>query len=66
MLNLTTGVGSDLFYQPLDGGKATQITHFDAEPLAVEAFAFSPDGKRVAITRARTNNSDLVMFSNFR
>jgi len=66
VLDLGTGVGSNLFYQPLDGSKPTQITHFDIEPLAVETFAFSPDGKQVAITRARTNTSDLVMFSNFR
>jgi hypothetical protein len=30
-----------------------------------EAVAFSPDCKKIAITRARANNSDLVMFSNF-
>lgn len=27
---------------------------------------FSPDGKQIAIARARVNDSDLVMFSNFR
>jgi Tol biopolymer transport system component len=56
----------NLFYQPLDGGKPTQITHFDSEPLGIAAYAFSPDGKQIAITRSRTNDSDLVMFSNFR
>jgi hypothetical protein len=52
--------------QPLGGGKPTQITHFDTEALVVESFAFPPDGKQIALTRARANNSDLVMFSNFR
>jgi hypothetical protein len=55
-----------LFYQPLDGSKPTQLTHFDTEPLWISAYAFSRDGKQIAITRARTNNSDVVMFSNFR
>ena len=60
-----TGAGTNLFYQPLDGGKLIQLTHFDAEPLGIAAFALSPDGKQVAITRSRVNDSDLVMFSNF-
>jgi Tol biopolymer transport system component len=66
VLNKFTGAGSNLFYQPFDGSKATQITHFEAEPLRTSAFAFSPDGKQIAIGRARVNDSDLVMFSNFR
>ena len=61
-----TGQGTNLFYQPLDGSPATQITHFTSEPLFIEAFAFSPDGKQLAVTRARDNNSDVVMFKNFR
>jgi Tol biopolymer transport system component len=66
ILDKFTGAGSNLFYQPIDGGKPTQITHFNSEPLGVSAYAFSPDGKQIAITRARINDSDLVMFSNFR
>jgi eukaryotic-like serine/threonine-protein kinase len=66
ILSKTTGAGANLFYQPLDGGKATQVTHFDAEPLWAAQFSFSPDGKQIAIGRARVNDSDLVMFSNFR
>lgn len=66
ILNKRTGAGSSLFYQALDGSKPTQITHFTSEPLWVAAYALSPDGKQVAITRARVNDSDLVMFSNFR
>lgn len=61
-----TGAGSNLFYQPLDGSTPTQLTHFAAEPLWVPAYAFSPDGKQIAVTRARANNSDVVIFSNFR
>jgi eukaryotic-like serine/threonine-protein kinase len=66
ILSKSTGAGSNLFYQPLDGGKPTQITHFDTEPLRISDYAFSPDGKQIAITRGRVNDSDLVMFSNFR
>jgi Tol biopolymer transport system component len=65
ILDKTTGAGSNLFYQPLDGSKPTQITHFDAEPLWVSAFSPSPDGKQIAIGRAHVNDSDLVIFSNF-
>lgn len=61
----TTGAGSNLFYQPLDGSKPTQLTHFGNEPLWVSSYSFSPDGKQIAIGRARANDSDLVMFSNF-
>ncbi|MGH9517121.1 MAG: protein kinase domain-containing protein [Terriglobales bacterium] len=66
ILDKTTGAGSNLFYQPLDGRKPTQITHFDSEPRWVASYSLSPDGKQIAIGRARVNDSDLVMFSNFR
>jgi len=66
ILAKSTGAGSNLFYQPLDGSAPTQITHLEEEPLAVAEYSFSPDGKQIAITRARVNDSDLVMFSNFR
>ncbi len=66
ILDKATGAGSNLFYQPLDGSKPTQLTHFDTEPLQIVAYSFSPDGKQIAVTRARVNDSDLVMFSNFR
>ncbi|MBV9340039.1 MAG: PD40 domain-containing protein, partial [Acidobacteria bacterium] len=62
----STGAGSNLFYQPLDGSSATQITRFETEPLRTSAFSFSPDGKQIVIGRARVNDSDLVMFMNFR
>jgi serine/threonine protein kinase/Tol biopolymer transport system component len=66
VLNKSTGAGTNLFYQPLDRTPASQITHFSSEPLSIPAFAFSPDGKRVAITRAKANDSDVIMFQNFR
>jgi hypothetical protein len=34
--------------------------------MNIAAAAFSHDGKKVAVTRACANNSDVVMFSNFR
>ena len=66
ILDKATGAGSNLFYQPLDGSQPTEITHFESEPLYVVSYSFSPDGKQIAIGRARVNDSDLVMFSNFR
>jgi eukaryotic-like serine/threonine-protein kinase len=66
VVSKSTGAGSNLFYQPLDGTKATQVTHFETEPLRTSAFSFALDGKQIAIGRARVNDSDLVMFSNFR
>jgi Tol biopolymer transport system component len=61
-----SGSGANLFYQPLDGGAPTQLTHFDTEPLWAAAYSFSPDGKQIAVTRSRVNDADLVMFKNFR
>lgn len=66
LVSKSTGAGSNLFYQPLDGSKATQVTHFDTEPLRTSTFSFSPDGKQIVVGRARVNDSDLVIFSNFR
>jgi serine/threonine protein kinase len=57
--------GHALFYQPIAGGPPTQLTHFDAEPYAIASFAFSPDGKKIAVTRSRDADSDLILFSNF-
>jgi eukaryotic-like serine/threonine-protein kinase len=66
ILDKAEGAGSNLIYQPLDGSQPTPLTHFASEPLWVAAYALSPDGKQIAITRAKVNDSDLVMFSNFR
>jgi hypothetical protein len=52
--------------QPLSGGAPVQLTHFDSEPALIRAYAWSRDGKKFAITRARYNDTDVVMFSGFR
>ena len=62
----TTGSTQNVYMQPLAGGAPTQLTHFTAEPGLVLAYAWSRDGKTFAVTRGRYNDSDVVMFSNFR
>jgi eukaryotic-like serine/threonine-protein kinase len=62
----TTGNTQNVYMQPLAGGAPVQLTHFDSEPAVVSAYAWSRDGKKFAITRARYNDSDVVMFSGFR
>jgi serine/threonine protein kinase/WD40 repeat protein len=62
----TTGNTMNLYMQPLAGGAPVQLTHFDSEPALVSSYAWSPDGKKLAITRARYNADDVVMFSGFR
>jgi len=60
------GGATQIFAQPLAGGSALQLTHFDTEPSDIVAYAWSRDGKKIAITRARANDTDVVMFSGFR
>jgi eukaryotic-like serine/threonine-protein kinase len=55
-----------LYMQSLDGGTPVQLTHFDSEPTIIAAYAWSRDGKKIAITRARWKDADVVMFSGFR
>jgi serine/threonine protein kinase/Tol biopolymer transport system component len=62
----TTGNTQNVYMQPLAGGPPVQLTHFDSEPALVSAYAWSRDGKKFAITRARYNDTDVVMFSGFR
>ncbi len=62
----TTGNTQNVYMQPLAGGASVQLTHFDSEPGVVVAYAWSRDGKKFAITRARYNDTDVVMFSGFR
>jgi len=62
----TTGNTQNVYMQPLAGGPPVQLTHFDSEPAVVAAYAWSRDGKKFAITRARYNDTDVVMFSGFR
>jgi Tol biopolymer transport system component len=53
--------GTNLWIQPVAGGPARQLTHSGH----VVAYGWSPDGKRLAITRVKSSN-DVVLFSNFR
>jgi eukaryotic-like serine/threonine-protein kinase len=62
----TTGNTQNVYMQPLAGGPPVQLTHFDSEPAQVKAYAWSRDGKKFAITRARYADSDVVMFTGFR
>ena len=62
----TTGRTQNVYMQSLAGGAPVQLTHFDSEPAVVAAYAWSPDGKKFAITRARYNDTDVVMFSDFK
>jgi len=62
----TTGNTQNVYMQPLTGSSPVQLTHFNSEPALVDAYAWSRDGKKFAITRARYNNTDVVMFSGFR
>jgi Tol biopolymer transport system component len=62
----TQGRTRSFYMQTLAGGVPVQLTQFDSEPSAVTAYAWSKDGKKIAITRSRFNDQDVVMFSNFR
>ncbi|MDQ4121383.1 MAG: protein kinase [Acidobacteriota bacterium] len=54
---------SNIFAQPLDGGAPKQLTDFKAD--SIFSFAFSPDGKQLALSRGTVNN-DVVLISNFK
>jgi serine/threonine protein kinase/Tol biopolymer transport system component len=62
----TTGNTRNIYMQPLASGAPVQLTHFDSEPAYVYAYAWSRDGKKFAITRARYDDTDVVLFSGFR
>jgi serine/threonine protein kinase/Tol biopolymer transport system component len=62
----TSGSVQNVYMLPLSGGPPVQLTHFDSEPAVVAAYAWSQDGKKFAITRARYNDTDVVLFSGFR
>ena len=55
----TTGSTQNVYMQPLAGGPPVQLTHFDSEPAVVAAYAWSRDGKKFAVTRARYNDTDV-------
>ncbi len=56
---LEQGPTINLWNQPVSGGPPHQITYF---PDRIIAFAWSPDGKQLAFTRA-TTSSDVVLFN---
>jgi Tol biopolymer transport system component len=65
-MHYTTGNTQNVYMQPLAGGAPVQLTHFNSEPGMVLAYAWSRDGKKIAISRGRYNDTDVVMFSGFR
>jgi len=56
---------SDLWVQPLDGAPPHQLTHFPSDSQQIWDFAWSADGKRLAVARARIA-SDIVLFKGLR
>jgi dipeptidyl aminopeptidase/acylaminoacyl peptidase len=52
---------TNLWLQQIAGGPPHQLTHF---PDDVIAYAWSPDGNRLAVARS-TTSSDVVVFRNF-
>lgn len=59
----TTATVSNLWSLPVDGGQATQLTHFDRDNIF--SFAFSADGQQLAMSRGRIKG-DLVLIRNIR
>jgi eukaryotic-like serine/threonine-protein kinase len=62
----SSGSSQNVYMRSLDGGDFVQLTHFDSEPGMIPAYAWSQDGRKFAVTRARYNDTDAVMFSGFR
>jgi len=58
-----SGEFDNLWVQPVAGGPRRALTHFISQEI--DAFAFSHDGKQIAIGRG-TPSSDVVLISNFR
>jgi Tol biopolymer transport system component len=57
----TLGTTSNIWTQPLDGGKATPLTSF--KEFQIAAFALNPEGNRLAIARG-SRNQDVVLIKN--
>jgi eukaryotic-like serine/threonine-protein kinase len=55
-----------LYLQRVSGGPPVQLTHFTEEPSSVMAYAWSRDGKKIAITRKKLKDTDVIMFSGFK
>jgi Tol biopolymer transport system component len=54
---------SNIWSQPVDGGAATQVTKFEGDPIF--NFAWSHDGKWLALARGRVTN-DVVLISDLK
>ncbi len=50
---------SNLWRQPLDGGKAAQITDFKSDTISF--FAYSRDGKQMALSRGNQSRDALMI-----
>lgn len=59
----TQGGVSNIFAQPLDGGKPKQLTDFKQERIF--SFAYSHDGRQLALSRGTINN-DVMLIGNFK
>jgi serine/threonine protein kinase/Tol biopolymer transport system component len=55
-----------IMLQPLAGGPPVQLTHFENEPSLITHYAWSQDGKKIAITRQKFNARDIIMFTGYR
>jgi Tol biopolymer transport system component len=53
--------GTNIWLQPVDGGPPRQLTHFAEDGRTIWDFAWSANGKRLAVGRALTTNN-IVMF----
>ena len=61
---LAAARSADLWMQPIDGGPRRQLTHFANDGRQIADFAWSADGKRLAVARA-TQSNDIVIFRGF-
>jgi len=55
---------ANVWVQPLDGTASRQLTHFN-DGRVIDDFAWSPDGKRLAVARATVTN-DIILFKGLR
>ncbi len=56
---------ANIWVQPVDGGPPRQLTHFPNDGRTIWDFAWSADGKRLAVGRARATNN-IVLFKGLR
>jgi hypothetical protein len=56
---------SNLWFQPLDGGKETPLIDFPSDGLEIWDFDWAADGKRLAVARGRAS-WDIVLYRRLR